>query len=84
MSSYTLLYLVEHTQAATVNQSSVVNRFTIHPFDNILKPKNTVAITAKTSVTTNTVVCLSGGDESAVPDMAKVKKTVAKYQDEVC
>lgn len=65
-----------------MNQSSAVNRFTIHPFDNILKPKNTVAITAKTSVTTNTEVCLSGGDELAVTDMAKVKKTVAKYQDE--
>lgn len=61
-----------------MNQSSVVNRFTIHPFDNILKPKNTVAITAKTSVTMNTEICLSGGRELAVPDMAEVKKTMSE------
>lgn len=64
-----------------MNQSSVVNRFTIHPFDNILKPTNTVAITAKTRVTTNTVLCLSGVDEFAASDMAKMKKTVIEISE---
>lgn len=70
-SLHNLPYQIVHTQAATVNQSSVVNRFTIHPFDNILKPTNTVASTVKTRVTMNTVVCLSGDDEVAIFDMAK-------------